>query len=263
VSPVRPGNYAEQARTYDLTRGASTTVARTIARFLGPPEGQRLLDIAGGTGNYARVMQARGFDAYVTDVAPAMLARSVPKIGPGRQVVADAVALPFGDATFDRAIIVTAIHLIRPPMRALEEARRVLRDGPLVVAAFTRENVRPLFIRDYFPTGHIPFDENPPREELLAWMREAGFGRVEWERFVYLDSADGSLVSLHTDPNRLAGPAYLRNTSFFQRLPEDQRAQGLARLAEDLRSGLLEEKVRRAFEESVREGHGTVFACWP
>ena len=157
----------------------------------------------------------------------------------------------------------TAIHLIRPPERALAEARRVLRDGPLVVVAFTLENVGPLFIREYFPTADIPFDENPPRERLLSLMRSAGFGRVEWEKFVYTDSVDGTLLSLHTDPVRLAGPAYLRNTSFFQRVPEAARAEGLARLGRDLRSGVLEERVKEAYRQSLAEGHGAVFACWP
>ena len=258
-----PGNYGEQARTYDLTRGASPTVLRTMSSFLGPPERRRLLDIAGGTGNYTAALQARGFDVVITDLQPAMLARSIPKVGRGRQVVSDATALPFRHHSFDCATIVTAIHLIRPPERALAEARRVLRDGPLVVVAFTLENVGPLFIREYFPTADIPFDENPPRERLLSLMRSAGFGRVEWEKFVYTDSVDGTLLSLHTDPVRLAGPAYLRNTSFFQRVPEAARAEGLARLGRDLRSGVLEERVKEAYRQSLAEGHGAVFACWP
>ena len=259
----QPGNYAEQARTYDLTRGASPTVLRAMSSFLGPAEARRLLDIAGGTGNYTAALQSRGFDVVVTDLQPAMLSRSVPKVGPGRQVVADARALPFRDHSFDCATIVTAIHLIRPADRALEEARRILRDGPLVLVAFTRENVGPLFIREYFPTADIPFDENPPREQLLSSMRAAGFRRVEWEKFVYTDSVDGTLISLHTDPMRLAGRAYLRNTSFFQRVPESARAEGLARLGQDLRSGVLEQRVKEAYRRALEEGHGAVFACWP
>jgi SAM-dependent methyltransferase len=234
-----------------------------MTSFLGPAEGRRLLDIAGGTGNYTAALQGRGFDVVIADLQPAMVARSLPKIGPGRQVVADATALPFRDRRFDRAAIVTAIHLIRPPERALAEARRVLREGPLVVVAFTLENVGPLFIREYFPTAQIPFDENPPREQLLSWMRGAGFRRVEWAKFVYTDSVDGTLVSLHTDPIRLAGRAYLRNTSFFQRVPEPARAEGLTRLGQDLRSGVLEARVKEAYRQSLVEGHGAVIACWP
>ena len=62
-----PGNYAEQAKTYDRTRGASPTIVRALGRYLGPPDNRVLLDIAGGTGNYAQVFQARGFRVIVLD----------------------------------------------------------------------------------------------------------------------------------------------------------------------------------------------------
>ena len=125
----RLGNYAEEARTYDLTRGASPTVIRLVAKFLGPGAGRSVLDVAGGTGNYAQVFQARGFDVVVVDAEPAMARRSVGKIGPGRQVVADASALPFAEGAFDAAIMIHAIHLMADPGPALVEARRVVRGG--------------------------------------------------------------------------------------------------------------------------------------
>jgi SAM-dependent methyltransferase len=260
---VRPGNYAEQARTYDLTRGASPTVVRLVSKFLGPAVGRRLLDIAGGTGNYAQAWQARGFEVTIVDAEPAMLERSVPKVGGGRQVIADALTLPFPDGSFDCATIMTALHLMADQGRALREARRILRGGPLAILGFTQENLGTLFVLDYFPVAKEWPPENPGRDEMVKSLYEAGFGRVEWETFVYLDSVDGTLPALHSDPLRLAGPAYLRNTSFFQRLPDDARREGLARLAEDLRSGVLERRVREAFGKAVEEGHGTVFAAWP
>jgi SAM-dependent methyltransferase len=259
----RPGRYQDQARTYDLTRGASPTVVRLLARYLGPPAGRRLLDVAGGTGNYAQALQARGFDVVVLDVEPAMVRRSVAKIGRGRQVAADAAALPIGDRGADCAVMVQALHLLREPERALAEVRRVIREGPFVLQAYTEENLRPTFVFDYFPGGELPPQEHPPEERIEVMLHDAGFSGVEVERYVYLDTADGNLQALHTDAYRLAGPAYLRNTSFFQRLPEGVRREGLARLAEDLRSGVLEEKVRASFREAVRSGHGTVFAARP
>src|SRR5437867_24123 len=72
----RPGNYAEQARTYDYTRGASPTVVRAMGRHLGQPVGRTLLDIAGGTGNYGQVFAARGFRVFVLDASMEMLAHA-------------------------------------------------------------------------------------------------------------------------------------------------------------------------------------------
>ncbi len=259
----RPGRYATQARTYDLTRSASPTVVRLVSKYLGPANGRRLLEIAAGTANYGRVMQARGFDLLVLDAEFEMVSRSVGKIGRGRQIVADAMALPLRARSVDCAMLVAAIHLMPDPDRAMSQARRVIRDGPFVLQAFTEENMAPIFVLEYFPGSELLNDFHPPAAEFARRLEAAGFSRIEHEKFVYLDTADGTLPALHTDPLRLAGPAYLRNNSWFNRIPEDVREAGLARLAEDLRSGALEEKVKASFQEAVVTGHGIVFAAWP
>jgi len=259
----RPGRYATQARTYDLTRSASPTVVRLVSKYLGPANGRRLLEIAAGTANYGRVMQARGFDLLVLDAEFEMVSRSVGKIGRGRQIVADAMALPLRARSVDCAMLVAAIHLMPDPDRAMSQARRVIRDGPFVLQAFTEENMAPIFVLEYFPESELLNDFHPPAAEFARRLEAAGFSRIEHEKFVYLDTADGTLPALHTDPLRLAGPAYLRNNSWFNRIPEDVREAGLARLAEDLRSGALEEKVKASLQEAVVTGHGMVFAAWP
>jgi SAM-dependent methyltransferase len=259
--PVRPGNYAEQARTYDYTRGASPTVVRTVAKYLGAPGGL-LLDIAGGTGNYAQVFQARGFRVVVIDASVDMLVHAGRKLGAGRAVAGDAERLPIRDGAADRAIIVNAVHLIEDPLAAFREARRVLRDGPLVMTVFTKENLAALFVYEYFGLS-VPITPRPPAEEISALLTAAGFSRVEHEPFVYTDTVDGSLNALHTDAMRLAGPAYLRNTSFWHRIDEETRRTGLDALARDLRSGVLERRVRESFKVAAEHGHGTVFAAWP
>lgn len=259
-----PIDYERQAATYDRTRRASPTVMRLLADRLGPGGGRSLLDVAGGTGNYAAAFEARGFGVTVADRSPAMLRMAVGKLGRPRLVAADASRLPFADRSFAAVAIVSALHQFADQQGALAEARRVLRDdGALVIQAFTKENLAPLFVSSYFPGSDPPAAMHMTVGELEDALRAAGFGRVEWEPFVYLDTADGSLAALHTDALALAGPAYLRNTSFFNRLGEEQRRDGLARLAEDLRSGRLEERVRESLRVAFEHGHGSVFAARP
>jgi ubiquinone/menaquinone biosynthesis C-methylase UbiE len=259
---ARLGNYAEQARTYDYTRGASPTVVRALAKYLGDPAGRSLLDIAGGTGNYVQVFAARGFRVVVVDASVEMLAHAARKLGPGRCVAGDAVALPIRDAAVDCAMIVNAVHLIAEPLAALREARRVIRAGPLVLTAFTKENLAALFVYEYFGLS-APLTPRPPAREIEETLREAGFSTVHAETYVYTDTVDGSLNALHANALHLAGRAYLRNTSFWHGLDEETRAQGLSALAEDLRSGRLEDRVKNGFRQAAVHGHGTVFAAWP
>src|SRR2546423_652552 len=67
--------YEEQAATYDATRSASPIVTRLLMGFLGEGNGRILLDVAGGTGNYAEAVATRGFRPILVDREPAMLAR--------------------------------------------------------------------------------------------------------------------------------------------------------------------------------------------
>jgi len=262
VGGGRPGNYGQQSRTYDLTRGASPTVVRSVGRFLGPAEGRTLVDIAGGTGNYAQALSARGFTVVVVDAEPEMLVHASRKLGPGRCVAGDAQALPFRDGAADCAVIVNATHLFDDPAVAFGEARRVVRAGPVVITAFTKENLRSLFVYEYFGLP-APITSRPPAAHFAELLARAGFQTVRSEAYVYTDSVDGSLNALHTNAMHLAGPAYLRNTSFWHRLDEDARRRGLEALARDLRSGVLEERVKESFKLASEFGHGTLFAAWP
>jgi len=91
-----------------------------------------LLDAAGGTGRVAGVFAASVARAVVCDVSPPMLAQARAK---GLEtVLAEAEALPFGDATFDRILLVDAFHHVRDQSAALRELLRVLKpDGRLVI----------------------------------------------------------------------------------------------------------------------------------
>jgi SAM-dependent methyltransferase len=258
----RRGNYVEQAKTYDRTRGASPTVIRALARHLGPPDGRLLFDIAGGTGNYALVFQARRFRVVVVDAEFEMLRQASQKLDRGRCVVGNAESLPFKDRSCDRAMIVNAIHLFDDVPAAIREVRRVVREGPVVLTAFTEENNDALFVHEYFGLESLPSPHLPTRD-LERLIKEAGFADVRHEAFVYTDTVDGSLNALHTNALHLAGPAYLRNTSFWHELDEETRRRGLAALATDLRSGVLERRVMESFQLAAEVGHGTVFAAWP
>jgi hypothetical protein len=145
---------------------------------------------------------------------------------------------------------------------ALREVRRVVRAGPVVLTAFTRENLRSLFVYEYFGLSE-PITARPPAHAMEAHLREAGFGSVEYSTYVYTDTVDGSLNALHTDPALLADPAHLRNTSLWHRLDEATRRKGVEALGRDLRSGVLQERVGVSRGLAEQAGHGTAFAAWP
>jgi demethylmenaquinone methyltransferase/2-methoxy-6-polyprenyl-1,4-benzoquinol methylase len=108
--------------------------------WLNPRPGQRLIDVAGGTGDIARralprLQPALGGGAVVCDANPQML-----EIGRARTLddgilagvewlAGDAEALPFADRSFDLYAIAFGLRNVTRIELALAEARRVLRPG--------------------------------------------------------------------------------------------------------------------------------------
>ena len=105
---------------------------RVLGELLELDASHALLDAAGGTGRVAGVFAASVARAVVCDVSPRMLAQARSK---GLETVqAWAEAMPFGDATFDRILLVDAFHHVRDQNAALRELLRVLKpDGRLVI----------------------------------------------------------------------------------------------------------------------------------
>jgi hypothetical protein len=127
--------------------------------------------------------------------------------------------------------------------------------------AFTRENMSPIFVFDYFDGSAPPPTMHADASRIAGWLQEAGFADVAWTPYVYDGLEDGSLAALHSDPALLASKEHLSNTSFFHRLDEDVRREGLRRLSDDLASGRLAERIAESRALAAEVGHGTVFAA--
>jgi ubiquinone/menaquinone biosynthesis C-methylase UbiE len=236
-------DYSQQAKTYDQTRSASPSVLGPLREALDGAPGRGLLDVGGGTGNYAAALREEGWEPVVSDRSPDMLARAAAK---GLQTVeADAQALPFDDGSFDAVMCVCMLHHVDHPARALAEQRRVLRPGGRgALMAFAREDIADAWYMDYFPSTRAWMDaSHPPLAELVAPL--PGARRIE----VVLRELDGSLASLTSFPEKVLDEGWRRQTSYFERLERDhpdELATGLARLRADIASGNPPQGLGRA-----------------
>jgi demethylmenaquinone methyltransferase / 2-methoxy-6-polyprenyl-1,4-benzoquinol methylase len=169
--------------------------------------GQRVLDIAGGTGDlaqaFARKVGATGMVVH-TDINASML-----RVGRDRlldaglvlpTVVCDAEKLPFAKDSFDRVSVGFGLRNMTHKDKALAEMFRVLKPGgKLLVLEFSKV-ARPLEkAYDWYSFNVLPRlgrfiarDEasyrylaesirmHPGQEELKAMMKMAGFGHVDY-----------------------------------------------------------------------------------
>jgi SAM-dependent methyltransferase len=228
-------DYGNQARTYDSTRAASPSVLEPLREALTGAPGPLLLDVGGGTGNYALALRDEGWQPVVCDRSADMLARAAAK---GLDTVeADAAALPFEDASFDAVMCISMLHHVDDRPRALAEQRRVLRPGGrAALMLYTREDIEDAWYNDYFPSTRAWMGvSHPPLDDLLAEL--PGARRIE---LVFRDLEDASLAALSAFPEKILDPAWRSQTSYFERLardhPDELRA-GLERLRADIGAG--------------------------
>jgi demethylmenaquinone methyltransferase/2-methoxy-6-polyprenyl-1,4-benzoquinol methylase len=169
--------------------------------------GQRVLDLAGGTGDLAQAFAAKvGSGGLVvhTDINAAML-----RVGRDRlldagvvlpTVVCDAEKLPFASDSFDRISVGFGLRNMTSKEQALAEMHRVLKPGgKLLVLEFSKVarplekaydwysfNVLPrlgrLFARDEASYRYLAesIRMHPGQEELKAMMKKSGFGHVDY-----------------------------------------------------------------------------------
>lgn len=228
-------DYDNQARTYDETRGASPSVLEPLRAALSGAPGRRLLDVGGGTGNYAAALREEGWEPVVCDRSAAMLARAAAK---GLATVeADAQELPFEDAVFDAVMCVSMLHHVHDRARALAEQRRVLRPGGRgALMLFTREDVEHAWYQDYFPVARPWMDATHPRVADIAALLPGA--RVS--QLVFRDLEDAGLGAMTGFPEQLLDPSMRAQTSYFERLQRDhpdELAAGLERLRADIEAG--------------------------
>ncbi|MEO7603254.1 MAG: class I SAM-dependent methyltransferase [Sphingomicrobium sp.] len=131
--------FSSVARRYDLMNDLMSGGMhrlwknRFVAR-LKPRAGEAILDMAGGTGDVASRIAAKGASVTVADINPDMLAVGAERARQRRLKglawkVENAEALSFADASFDAYTIVFGIRNVTDIPAALCEARRVLKRG--------------------------------------------------------------------------------------------------------------------------------------
>ena len=208
------GVFTRVASRYDVMNDAMSLGIHRLWKdammdWLAPRPGQKLLDVAGGTGDisFRFLKRAPGAHATVLDMTESMLVEGRKRAEAGKLaerlgwVTGDAMALPFADNSFDRYTISFGIRNVTRIPDALAEARRVLRPGGrLMVLEFSQLPVPALqWAYDRYSFNVIPvmgqvvandrdsyqylvesIRKFPDQETFAQMIREAGFGRVQW-----------------------------------------------------------------------------------
>ena len=180
--------------------------------------GDKVLDIAGGTGDLARAFAKRVGDTGTvihTDINEAML-----RVGRDRLIdeglvlptaLCDAEALPFATGSLDLVSVAFGLRNMTHKDRALAEMNRVLRPGGrLLVLEFSKVAAPLQKVYDWYSFNVLPrvgqlvagdaesyrylaesIRMHPDQATLKAMMKSAGFGHVD------VHNLTGGVVALH------------------------------------------------------------------
>ena len=208
------GVFTRVASKYDvmndlMSGGVHRLWKDAMMDWLAPRPGQRLLDVAGGTGDVAFrfLKRAKGAQAVVLDLTEPMLVSGRQRAEADRLaerlswVVGDAMDLPFAANTFDAYTISFGIRNVTRIGDALAEAYRVLRPGGrLMVLEFSRipndllQKAYDLYSFNVIPVlGQIVAGDRasyqylvdsirqfPDQESFATLIRQAGFEQVSY-----------------------------------------------------------------------------------
>ena len=205
------------ARRYDLTNdvlslGQDRRWRRDVLAAVDPQPGERVLDLAAGTGTSSLPFAERGAVVVPCDFSLGML-----QVGKQARpqlpfTAGDGTRLPFADGTFDAVTISFGLRNIVDPAAGLRELRRVTRPGGrLVVCEFsapTNAAFRTVYLEYLMkalpaiaravsssPDAYVYLAESirawPDQAALAAMIGAAGWQRPQWRNL------SGGIVALH------------------------------------------------------------------
>ncbi|EST30874.1 ubiquinone/menaquinone biosynthesis methyltransferase [Streptomycetaceae bacterium MP113-05] len=209
--------FDDVAARYDLTNdvlslGQTRLWRRAVARAVDAQPGERVLDLAAGTGTSSLPFAEAGAYTVPCDFSTGMLGE-----GRGRHpwmpfTAGDATRLPFQDGVFDAVTISFGLRNVQDTDAALREMQRVTRPGgKVVICEFSHPTWAPFrtvyteYLMRALPPVAEAVSSNPDAyvylaESIRAWpdqpglaarLQGAGWQRVAWRNL------SGGVVALH------------------------------------------------------------------
>lgn len=209
--------FDETAAKYDLMNdvmslGQTRLWRRAVLQSLEPRPGQRILDIAAGTGTSSVPLRRAGADVVSADFSLGMLHQGQHQYPDLDFSAADATRLPFADESFDTVTMSFGFRNVVDSGAALGEFLRVTKPGGrLLICEFSQpvnkafRTVYSEYLMAAFPPVARTLSSNPDSyvylaESIQAWpaQRElattiaaAGWADVQWRNLT------GGIVALH------------------------------------------------------------------
>jgi len=209
--------FDDVASRYDLTNdvlsaGRTKYWRRCVVSAVNPQAGEKILDLAAGTGTSSVPLAATGASVVSCDFSIGMLRQGARQFPEQAFVAGDALALPFADQTFDAVTISFGLRNLADTEAGLAEMARVTKaNGRLVVCEFsapTSQMVRTAYLEYLMkalppiatrvssnPAAYVYLAESirawPDQAELARLIAQSGWSKVQFRNLTF------GIVALH------------------------------------------------------------------
>jgi demethylmenaquinone methyltransferase/2-methoxy-6-polyprenyl-1,4-benzoquinol methylase len=200
-------------RTNDLLSFGQARLWRSrVKNAVNPAQGERILDLAAGTGTSSMALRVPGAVVVAADFSKGMIEEGKRRYPELQFEFADAMALPFEDQSFDAVTISFGLRNVQDHKVALGQMLRVLKPGGrLVICEFSHvKGLLGSFYRFYLnnvlpklsalasktPEAYSYLSESinawPTQEQLKQDIQQAGYQDVRFKNLTF------GVVALHT-----------------------------------------------------------------
>jgi demethylmenaquinone methyltransferase/2-methoxy-6-polyprenyl-1,4-benzoquinol methylase len=209
--------FDDVAHAYDKTNdllsfGQAKRWRKKLTEKVDPQSGEKILDIAAGTGTSSMALKLPGVEVVAADFSKGMLAEGKKRYPELEFVFADAMKLPFKNNEFDVVTMSFGLRNVQDRDKALGEFLRVLKPGGrLVICEFSHvPGLLGVFYRAYLtlilplvsrlasktPDAYSYLSESivawPKQAELAKDIAKAGFSKTQWKNLSF------GVVAIHS-----------------------------------------------------------------
>ena len=209
--------FDDVAHAYDKTNdllsfGQAKRWRKKLTEKVDPQAGEKILDIAAGTGTSSMALKLPGVEVVAADFSKGMLAEGKKRYPELEFVFADAMKLPFKNNEFDVVTMSFGLRNVQDRDKALGEFLRVLKPGGrLVICEFSHvPGLLGVFYRAYLtlilplvsrlasktPDAYSYLSESivawPKQAELAKDIAKAGFSKTQWKNLSF------GVVAIHS-----------------------------------------------------------------
>ena len=209
--------FDDVAHAYDKTNdllsfGQAKRWRKKLTEKVDPQAGEKILDIAAGTGTSSMALKLPGVEVVAADFSKGMLAEGKKRYPELEFVFADAMKLPFKNNEFDVVTMSFGLRNVQDRDKALHEFLRVLKPGGrLVICEFSHvPGLLGVFYRAYLtlilplvsrlasktPDAYSYLSESivawPKQAELAKDIAKAGFSKTQWKNLSF------GVVAIHS-----------------------------------------------------------------